>query len=297
MTFKSQLEESIGDKNSSLCLGIDPHLELWPPLFEKIKREEGILKSISYWAHSILEIARADIPAVKFQSAMFESYGSEGFRLLRELTVKAKNLGFHVILDAKRADIASTMAAYGKSAFDVFQADSLTVLPYMGSDILQALAPWLMNGKGIYLVWVSSNESGKEVQLLENRNNETLAEVILDRFADRAHDLGVEGSYGLVLGATMLDQLSEPLWRKAQAYPLLLPGLGAQGGSPDHPKVRNLCKLGSHLFPMSRSLTGVGDKSNAFANAHSLDAYQQVLRTRISQHAKPLVVSPHRPVS
>ena len=206
MSFKENIERSIANKNSSLCLGIDPHQNSWPPLFKKIREEHNHLKAISYWASSILEITASKIPAVKFQSAMFESYGADGFRLLKDLCLKAKGLGLHVILDAKRADISSTMQAYGRSAFDFFEADSLTVLPYMGSDILVALSPWLREGKGIYIVWISSNSSGKEVQLQQIADIKTIAQVVLESFETRSRELSIENSFGLVLGATMLDK-------------------------------------------------------------------------------------------
>ena len=189
------------------------------------------------------------------------------------------------------------MEAYGRSAFEVFQADSLTVLPYMGSDILPALTPWLKEGKGIYLVWLSSNASGKEVQLQWTKEQKTLAEVILESFQCRSADLGVENSFGLVLGATMLDQLTDKLWDLAQKYPLLLPGLGAQGAKPDHPRIKKLSQLGSNLFPISRSLTGLGDQGHDFANARLLSEYQQALDCRISSYLKPLEVNYPQPVS
>ncbi|MFK7825503.1 MAG: orotidine-5'-phosphate decarboxylase [Oligoflexales bacterium] len=292
MSFRVKLEQSIEKKNSSLCIGIDPHQNSWPPLFEKIEQEQGRLKAISYWAHSTLEIAASRIPAVKFQSAMFESYGSEGFHLLHELCLKAKEYGFHVILDAKRADISSTMEAYGRSAFEIFQADSLTVLPYMGSDILVALAPWLRDGKGIYIVWISSNSSGQEVQLLETADKKTTAHRVLECFEARSAELSIENSFGLVLGATMLDILNEDLWKSAQTYPLLLPGLGAQGASPEHPKIKRLSELGSNLLPISRSLTGIGDKGTDLSGLTTLDEFQRALNSRISKYLRPLTVKP-----
>lgn len=297
MNFKTKLEQTLLKKNSSLCIGIDPRLKILPPLFIDIQRSQGDLKAISYWAHSTLEIASAKIPAVKFQSAFFESYGSQGFELLRELCSKAKALGFHVILDAKRADISSTMEAYGHSAFDYFMADSLTVLPYMGSDILVALAPWLKAGKGLYLVWVSSNPSGKDVQLQMGVNSKTFAELILESFASRCDDLDLKNSFGLVLGATMLDQLPFELWQKAQKYPLLLPGLGAQGASTDHPKIKDICKFGSNLFPISRSLTSAENQEIDFYQAETVDSYQIALNARIQGYSQALAVSSSQTVS
>ena len=164
MSFALKLSQAINKYQNTLCLGIDPHDNLWPLYFDNRKQSLSFIETVSEWAHVVLELASSKVACVKFQSSMFESMGIDGIRLLSDLIKYAKKIGHMVILDAKRCDIKSSMTYYGKFAFEELQADALTVIPYMGIDVLDALRPWLSESCGAYVGWLSSNPSGRMIQ-------------------------------------------------------------------------------------------------------------------------------------
>jgi orotidine 5'-phosphate decarboxylase subfamily 2 len=127
ISYAESLKEKAMGVGSILCMGIDPILEDIP-----IKADAE--HSITQFYFDILDAAQEQIPSVKPNIAFFEQYGFEGLRALKKIIEKAKNTGFDVILDAKRADIGKTSAAYARSVFHFWNADAVTVNPYMGSD-------------------------------------------------------------------------------------------------------------------------------------------------------------------
>ncbi|MEZ4740999.1 MAG: orotidine-5'-phosphate decarboxylase [Bdellovibrionota bacterium] len=260
-TFRDRLKVCIETHLNPICLGIDPHFDekMLPRFMRKEKSEKGEIALLEAFTNTLLDAAKGKLPAVKFQMAFFEACGWQGVKVLENAIVKAKDAGLLVILDAKRGDISSTMAAYGKMAFEKFCADALTVTPYMGYDVIQPLIPWLKAGKGVYIVWVSSNPSGSllQDQYLQAADR-TIAEFLLDALQNDFERDQITESIGLVLGATKLETLSESTWKLASNYPLLLPGIGPQGGTYSD-KILTLLKHQTHLIPISRGIAGVGD--------------------------------------
>jgi orotidine 5'-phosphate decarboxylase subfamily 2 len=235
-----------------LCVGIDPHTDSLPPFFQSILKANPE-QFLSGFSKALIDAAES-IPAVKFQSSFFEVFGQEGWASLRHCISYAKQKGKIVILDAKRGDISSTMQAYGRMAFDTLAADILTVTPYMGSDVIRALEPWLSSGKGIYVVWVSSNQSGHEVQDLA-------AELVLKYTLNFLDEKDLHGAIGFVLGATKVDSLHQDLFDRIKRLPLLMPGVGAQGAQIG-PRMKELLMANcGTLIPVSRGISGIGMSS------------------------------------
>jgi orotidine 5'-phosphate decarboxylase subfamily 2 len=219
---------------------------------------QGAGEGIAQWVNQLLEISAPLVPAVKFQSSCFEALGWQGWRCLEEVAKKAARLGLVTIFDGKRGDISSTMASYGVATFDRLAMEVMTVQPYMGLEVIAALKPWLQRGKGIYVVWMTSNPSHHLIQLHQSASGGTVAEELLLALTAFLSAEGLSRSCGLVLGATRIKSLDPELIARAQEFPLLLPGLGEQGGDAEALGELLLRPGGDHLAPMSRSLTGVG---------------------------------------
>ena len=254
--FQPDLVARIARSKNALCVGIDPHTDQLPP-FLAAKAAASPLSFLQSFSAIHLDAAvGAQAPAVKFQSAFYEAFGSEGVAELERSVSEARNRGLYVILDAKRGDIASTMRAYGTTAFDRIGADCLTVTPYMGLDVIDPLIPWLERGKGVFVVWVTSNPGGAEVQEIALHDGSVFAEHLWRRIEEKMSALGLLESIGLVVGATKVERLSAlGLLQRITAQPLLLPGVGAQGAVVTQ-RMKGLVGAGAGaLVPISRGIS------------------------------------------
>ncbi|HEV7146734.1 MAG TPA: orotidine-5'-phosphate decarboxylase, partial [Pedococcus sp.] len=178
--------------------------------------------------------------AVKPQSAFFEVFGSRGIAILERAITALRERGTLVILDAKRGDIGSTMAAYaeaylGKDA--PAPADALTVSPYLGFESLRpALDLAAQNGRGIFVLGLTSNPEGRTVQHATLRDVSVAEAMVLGVAGEnaQARGHGQLGSVGLVVGATVGSAVQELGLDLAGANgPLLAPGIGAQGATSE----------------------------------------------------------------
>ena len=292
-SFLNKLEDKINKVGSSLCVGIDPHFSAIPPSFQRIIEDKGEYYFLDWFGNSVLESSiDVGVAAIKFQSAFFEAFGVEGINVLKNLLKKCNTCGMISILDAKRGDISSTMSAYGKAAFTSLDADVLTITPYMGIDVLRPLEPFLKNGKGVYVVWLSSNESGRDLQDLKTKNNKSVAHELFDIIEAKTSELQIENSIGYVLGATKVQRMPEDLFYKALKKPLLLPGVGAQGASIDQPRISEVLDFGIHLVPVSRGISGFGQNYLDPRLKQGLDTtsnfYKDFLKSQIEAFKKNL---------
>lgn len=292
------LRAAIQRTSSGLCLGIDPvvsssssPLKFQTPIFwTELIAQYGEADGIKRWAMELLAISAPLVPAVKFQSAFFEALGWQGWRCLEELCHAARRLGLITIVDGKRGDISTTMAAYGAAIFDRLQADIMTVQPYLGFDVLRALTPWLRRGRGVYLVWLTSNPSYGLVQAHPSVEGTTLAEDLIPLLEKFLSTEDLVGRCGLVLGATRLGALKPEVTAKLEEFPLLIPGLGEQGGETGKPLRDLLRGRFLTLLPMSRGLTGVGSSElqQSIANISRSEYfawYEGHLRRLIGEYA------------
>ena len=211
-----------------LCVGIDPHahlLEAWG-----LPDDPEGLASFTY---GVVDALADRVAVFKPQSAFFERFGSAGIAVLEQATIRLREAGALVIIDAKRGDIGSTMSGYA-SAYLAEKAplacDALTVSPYLGFGSLQpAIDVARESGAGLFVLALTSNPEGPQFQSARTTAGPTVAGAVLDGLRELNADADDLGSFGAVVGAT-IARTDENLDIRG---PLLAPGLGAQGATPE----------------------------------------------------------------
>jgi orotidine-5'-phosphate decarboxylase len=221
MTFLEMLRAAQQRSGSMLCVGLDPEPARFPAGFQ------GDAGRIYDFCAAIVDATGDLAMAFKPQIAYFAAHGAEAQleRLVRHLRASFPHVP--VILDAKRGDIGSTAEQYAKEAFERYGADAVTLSPFMGLDSVQ---PYLKyEGKGAFLLCRTSNPGGDDLQ------NQRLATVagqprVYEHIAALAQGpWNLNGQLGLVVGATYPAEI-ERVRELAPTLPLLIPGVGAQGG-------------------------------------------------------------------
>jgi orotidine-5'-phosphate decarboxylase len=225
--FGSRLAAAL-DERGPLCVGIDPHpglLEAWG----LPRTADGLARFAERCAEAFADVAAV----VKPQSAFFEMYGSAGVAVLERTIGACRAGGALVLLDVKRGDIGSTMAAYAAAYLDPaapLAADAMTASPYLGVGALQpAFDAVAQHGAGIFVLASTSNPEGPQVQHARGTDGRSLAQSVVDDIAARQTGSG-PSSYGVVVGATI-----EPGSVRLDGFPgpILAPGVGAQGGTAE----------------------------------------------------------------
>jgi len=221
MTFLDMLKRAERQNNSMLCVGLDPEPTKFP---DHIK---GDSNKIYDFCAAIVDATADLVNSFKPQIAYFAAHRAEG--QLERLMEHMRRVAPHVpiILDAKRGDIGSTAEQYAIEAFERYGADAVTLSPFMGWDSVQ---PYLKyHGKGAFLLCRTSNPGGDDLQ------NQHLASVdgqprVYEHIAKLAQGpWNLNGQLGLVVGATYPKEI-ERVRELAPTVPLLIPGVGAQGG-------------------------------------------------------------------
>lgn len=249
-----------------LVAGIDPHAALlteWSLPDTAAGAREFSLR--------VLEAVAGRVAAIKPQSAFFERHGSAGVAVLEELLAAARETGVLTILDVKRGDIGSTMAAYAQTHLlpgAPLEADAITVSPYLGTGSLDPAAELATaHGKGLFLLALTSNPDGPQVQhALTGKDTPVALEIA--RHAERIGGAapGEWGSAGLVVGATVGDAYRRlGLDAAAPSAPLLAPGVGAQGAGPAEVADVFGERAGQVLVSVSRGLLAAGPDTAALA--------------------------------
>ncbi|KUJ64772.1 Orotidine 5'-phosphate decarboxylase [Streptomyces albus subsp. albus] len=234
--FGARLRRAM-DTRGPLCVGIDPHASLLT--------DWGLgddIAGLERFTRTVVEALAERVAVLKPQSAFFERFGSRGVAVLERAVADARAAGALVLMDAKRGDIGSTMAAYAATYLDPASplfSDAVTVSPYLGYGSLRpALDLARQHGAGVFVLALTSNPEGAEVQHAVRPDGTTVAATMLDRLrAENAQEAraGALGSFGAVVGATLGDLSAYDL---AIGGPLLAPGIGAQGATPaDLPRV------------------------------------------------------------
>jgi orotidine 5'-phosphate decarboxylase subfamily 2 len=250
--MKNILSKLTASNSHPFIVGFDPDWAHLPPPLTASFSNDHPQKLIIDWAGHVFDALSSQTKIVKVQSAYFEAFGYQGWQALEEVIKIAKQHKLFVVLDAKRGDIDSTMRAYGKAAFERLNADALTITPWMGVDILKALLPWFKNGKGVYTVWLSSNESGRHVQEQLLASGLTMSQKLFSDFQIWSITNGVENSLGYVLGATHIPSWLKHTELKNQC--LLMPGVGAQGAKIDNELKKIIENNPGSTLPISRGV-------------------------------------------
>jgi orotidine-5'-phosphate decarboxylase len=240
--FGDRLADAVERKRSQLLVGLDPRPDLLPVelvgdvQFDRAAAADGCAR----FCRGILDAVAPHVVGVKPQLAFFEALGSDGIRAFEEVCAYARAAGLVVLADAKRGDIGSTSRAYAAAYLeprgeDPPVADAMTVNIYLGRDSLDPyLAACRRHGAGLFCVLNTSNEGGADVQGLELSDGwplwQHLGRMIHELGQDLVGERGLS-SVGAVVGATHPRAVGEARRLIPQAV-LLLPGVGAQGGSP-----------------------------------------------------------------
>jgi orotidine-5'-phosphate decarboxylase len=218
MHFSKMLAEASGRHDSLLCVGLDPDPAKFPPPWQ------GDPGRLHDFCARIVDATKDLVCAFKPQIAYFAAHRAEDQleRLMAHIQRVAPDVP--VILDAKRGDIGPTAAQYAREAFERYQADAVTLSPFMGFDSIE---PYLQyDGKGLILLCRTSNPGGSDLQAQALAGGDRLYEHIA-RLA--AGPWNRDGRLGLVVGATFPRELAR-VRELAPTLPLLIPGVGAQGG-------------------------------------------------------------------
>ena len=248
-----------------LCVGIDPHASLLV--------DWGVgdtLEGLRRFTDAVVDALASSVAVLKPQMAFYERFGSRGVAVLEEAVVRARAAGALVLLDAKRGDIGSTMAAYADYLRDghPLQVDAMTVSPYLGPGALEpAVETARRSGGGLFVLARTSNPDAGRLQhaVVGERS---VAQAVVDTVRGWNGDTTdgwarATGSFGVVVGAT-LPELDVDL--DGLGGPVLAPGLGAQGGSPAD--LRRL--FGGHravLPTVSRDVLSAGPDASALRAA------------------------------
>ncbi|NGO11324.1 orotidine-5'-phosphate decarboxylase [Streptomyces sp. HC44] len=219
------------DERGPLCVGIDPHASLLTAW--------GLnddIAGLERFSRTVVEALADRVAVLKPQSAFFERFGSRGIAVLEKSVEEARAAGALVVMDAKRGDIGSTMAAYAETFLrkgaPLF-SDALTVSPYLGYGSLKpAVELARESGAGLFVLALTSNPEGGEVQHAvrpEDAAGRNVGATMLAHLAEENAGETPMGSFGAVVGATLGDLSSYDLDING---PLLAPGIGAQGATP-----------------------------------------------------------------
>ena len=275
MTFLDLLHSASTRNNSMLCVGLDPEPTRFPA------QMQGNPRKIYDFCAAIVDATADLVCAFKPQIAYFAAHGAEDQleRLMQHLRANAPHVP--VILDAKRGDIGSTAEQYAKEAFERYGADAVTLSPFMGFD---SVAPYLAYpGKGAFLLCRTSNPGGDDLQ------NQRLASVdgqplLYEHIAALVQGpWNKNGQLGLVVGATYPAEI-ERVRALAPTVPLLIPGVGAQGGDAAATVRAGWRPNGPIVVNSSRALLYASNGAD-FAAA----ARREAIKTRdMLQAARPL---------
>ena len=216
MKFISKLETRWAHSNSLLCVGLDPQLDRIPERFKK--RNSPYLD----FCKAIVEATHELVCCFKPQVAYFSAVGAEDQLEKLVLYIKEQHPDIPVILDAKRGDIGSTAALYAKEAYERYGADAVTVNPYLG---FESIEPYMKyEDKGIVVLCRTSNPGSDWLQ-----KDKKDSVPVYQRVAKQVADWNKEDQFVLVTGATYPEELGE-VRKIVGRMPLLVPGIGAQGG-------------------------------------------------------------------
>jgi orotidine-5'-phosphate decarboxylase len=216
---RNQLFKLIQKKKSFLCVGLDtdikklpPHLlELDDPIFEFNKQ--------------IIDSTHEYTIAYKPNLAFYESLGSEGWQSLEKTIAYLKKFEVFTIADAKRGDIGNTSSLYARTFFEKLDFDAVTVAPYMGTD---SVSPFLdYDNKWVILLALTSNKGAFDFQFTENKES---GKRLFEEVLSKSKEWGSEENMMYVVGATQAEMLAN-IRKIIPEHFLLVPGVGAQGGS------------------------------------------------------------------
>ena len=272
---REELVKEIFKKKSFLCIGLDTDIQKIP---ECVKSEVDPIFSFN---KAIIDATAPYCVAYKPNLAFYECYGLQGMSAFEKTVsyIKKSYPEHFIIADAKRGDIGNTSAMYAKTFFDEYQVDALTVAPYMGED---SISPFLdYSGKWVIVLALTSNKGSHDFQLTEDAQGQKLFEKVIVK----TQQWSTTENMMYVVGATQ-GEMFKDIRKVAPRHFLLVPGVGAQGGS-----LQEVCKYGmikdcGLLINSSRSIIYAGHgKDFAEAAAEKAGDLQQQMAEELSKLA------------
>lgn len=230
---RQEIIDHIKEKRSFLCVGLDSDIKKMP---QWLVEETGgdTYKALMTFNKAIIDATAPYCVAYKPNTAFYEAFGAEGWKALADTIayIRENHPRHFVIADAKRGDIGNTSAMYARAFFNDLKADALTVAPYMGED---SVKPFLgYEGKWVILLALTSNKGSMDFQLIRDENGNRLFENVISK----SQTWGSTDEIMYVVGATR-GQMFEDIRAVAPNNFLLVPGVGAQGGS-----LEEVCRYG-----------------------------------------------------
>jgi orotidine-5'-phosphate decarboxylase len=230
---RQELITQIKNKKSFLCVGLDPDVEKLP---KHLLKEEDVIFSFN---KAIIDATHTYCVSYKPNAAFYEAHGVKGFQILvRTIDYIKTNYPHHfIIADAKRGDIGNTSNMYARAFFTEMKADAVTVAPYMGSDSVKPFLTY--KDKWVVLLALTSNEGAFDFQTQRIVHFDDVKEVhFYEQVLKTSKQWGSEENMMYVIGATKAQWLEE-VRKIVPNHFLLIPGVGAQGGS-----LADVCKYG-----------------------------------------------------
>ncbi|MDB9514047.1 orotidine-5'-phosphate decarboxylase [Kamptonema animale CS-326] len=290
MQFSDRLVEKI-TQTSNIVVGIDPNFDLMPKAILPANGDsQAVTNALVNFAKLAIDTAYNLIPAVKFQSAYFEQFGSAGIKALAQSIEYARNQKLLVILDAKRGDIGSTSLAYAQAYLEGktklangltiesdLEVDCITINPFLGDDSLEPFVETAIKcNKGLFILVKTSNPGS---QMIQDRvvNGKTISYYLAELVNQLGKDsIGKSGysSIGAVVGATFPEQAKQLREIMPNAI-FLVPGVGSQGGKIENTFINFNPDGQGAIVPISRGIT-------YFSNLDmSLEEYQFSMRKKV----------------
>lgn len=264
---RQELIDQIFAKKTFLCVGLDTDTKKIPQ--HLLKESDPIFA----FNKAIIDATSDYCVAYKPNLAFYEAFGVEGLKAF-EKTIKYLNDNYphhFIIADAKRGDIGNTSAMYARTFFEHYNLDALTVAPYMGED---SVTPFLgYEGKWVILLALTSNKGSHDFQLTEDKNGERLFEKVLKT----SQQWGNDENMMYVVGATQGSMFAD-IRKLAPTHFLLVPGVGAQGGS-----LQEVCKYG-----MTRDCGLLVNSSRGIIYASSGEDFAEVARAKAKELAEQM---------
>jgi orotidine-5'-phosphate decarboxylase len=276
MNFLDKLLAASRTQNSLLCVGLDPE----PGRLPAQLRDMPAARAITYFCRAIVEATAPYVCALKPNLAFFEVLGPEGMSVFEEV-LQAIPRHIPVIVDAKRGDLGNTARNYAAAFYDVYGCDALTVNPYLGYD---SVAPFLAyREKGVIFVCRTSNPSARDFQDVLVYGEDGQVRPLYEVVARRVQSWNTAGNCGLVVGATYPQEL-RTIRSMCPDMPILIPGVGAQGGNLEASVVAGVDAFGEKaIIAVSRAVLFAG-KGTDFATSAANEAL--ALRDRINEVRK-----------
>jgi len=272
VTFIKKLTRATRRNHSLLCVGLDPDRERMP---------ENI--GVTEFNRAIIEATSDLVCAYKINFAFYETLGDEGMSVLKQ-TRSFIPADIPVIGDAKRGDIGNTAKAYARAIFSYFNFDATTVNPYLGHDSIEPFLQY--RDRGIFILCRTSNAGAVDFQALKAEIGDNRYLPLFQVVAHKAAEWNVHGNIGLVVGATYPEEL-KVIREQHPDMPLLIPGIGAQGGDLELTVRYGVDRHGEKaIINSSRQILYASTGKN-FAQAARQAAIE--LREQINRHVKKTI--------